>query len=92
MLSNEVWNFSYFFPASSPGENVEMIPNTTNQDHDAVESMDNIVADNEGKNLTSKISEPSIESETDSNNRDNCAKKYVPQNCSRGTWKNFVQG
>ena len=50
-----------FFPASSPGENLEMasvIPNPTNQDHDIVESLGNTVADSEGKILASKISDP----------------------------------
>ena len=74
--------FHIFFPVSSPGENVEMtsmIPNPSNQDHDAVESLGNIVADSEGKNLTSKISEPSIESETASDNGDNCATNTCPE-------------
>ena len=68
--------FIFFFPASSPGEHIEMtpmIPNTTNQDHDAVKSMDNIVADSDDKNLTVKISEPLVKSETASDNEDNCA-------------------
>ena len=48
-----------FFPASSPGENLELasvIPNPTNQDHDAVESLGKIAPDCEAKNLTIKIS------------------------------------
>ena len=54
--------FHISFPVSSLGKNLEM---------------DNIVADSEGKYLTSKISEPSIESETD--NGDNCATNTCPK-------------
>jgi hypothetical protein len=71
-----------FFPASSPRENLEMasvIPNPTDQDHDAVENLGEIAADSEGKYLTSKISEPSIESETAYDNGDNCAKNTCPE-------------
>ena len=81
--------FIFFFPASSPGENVEMMPTTTNQVHDVVESMDNIVADNEGKNLTSKISEPSIESETST---ENCATNTCPKTIQEVSEKIVTEG
>ena len=50
-----------------------VIPNPTNQDHDAVENLGEIAAKSGGENLTGEISEPSIESETASDNRDNSA-------------------
>ena len=68
--------FHIFFPVSSLGENLEMasvIPNPTNQDHEAVENLGEIAAKSGGENLTGEISEPSIESETASDNRENSA-------------------
>ena len=68
--------FHFFFPVSSLGENLEMasvIPNPTNQDHEAVENLGEIAAKSGGENLTGEISEPSIESETASDNRENSA-------------------
>ena len=56
-----------------------IIPNPTNQDHDAVESLGKIAPDCEAKNLTIKISEPSIESETAYDNGDNCATNTCPE-------------
>ena len=66
-----------------------MIPNTTNQDHDVVESMDNIVGDIEGKHLTSIISEPSTESETAS---DNGATNRCPETVQEVSEKTVSEG
>ena len=66
-----------------------MIPNTTNQ---AVESMDNIVADSEDKNLTGKISEPLVESETASDNEDNCATNTCPETVQEVSEKIVSEG
>ena len=87
--------FHIFFPASSPGEHIEMtpmIPNTTNQDHDAVKSMDNIVADSDDKNLTVKISEPLVKSETASDNEDNCATNTCPETIQEVSEKIVTEG
>ena len=66
------------------------IPNPTNQDHDAVESLGKIAADGEGQSLTSKISEPSIESETD--NGDNCATNTCPKTIQEVSEKTVSEG
>ena len=87
--------FIFFFPALSPGEHIEMtpmIPNTTNQDHDAVKSMDNIVADSDDKNLTVKISEPLVKSETASDNEENCATNTCPETIQEVSEKTLSEG
>ena len=84
-----------FFSVSRPGEDIEMeamSPNTTNQDHDAVKSMDNIVADSDDKNLTVKISEPLVKSETASDNEDNCATNTCPETVQEVSEKTVSEG
>ena len=47
-------NELHFFSVSRPGEDIEMeamSPNTTNQDHDAVKNLDEIVAENGFENM-----------------------------------------
>ena len=66
-----------------------MIPNTTNQDHDAVKSMDNIVADSDDKNLTVKISELLVKSETAS---DNGATNRCPETAQELSEKTVSEG
>merc|ERR1719203_586595 len=81
--------------ASSPGENLELasvIPNPTNQDHDAVESLGKIAPDCEAKNLTIKISEPSIESETAYDNGDNCPTNTCPEIVQEVSEKTVSEG
>ena len=66
-----------------------IIPNPTNQDHDAFESLGKIAADGDGQSLTSKISGPSIESETAS---DNGATNRCPETAQELSEKTVSEG
>ena len=69
-----------------------MIPNPTNQDHDTVKSLGEIAADSECQSLTNKVSEPSIENETTSDNGDNCATYTCPEAVQEVSEKTVSEG
>ena len=66
-----------------------VIPNPTNQDHDAVENLGEIAAKSGGENLTGEISETSIESETAS---DNGATNRCPETAQELSEKTVSEG
>ena len=66
-----------------------VIPNPTNQDHEAVENLGEIAAKSGGENLTGEISEASIESETAS---DNGATNTCPETVQEVSEKTVSEG
>ena len=64
----------FFFSVSRPGEDIEMepmSPKTTNQDHDIVQNLDEIVAKNGFENIEMAIMKPNPNDQSQEQKQEN---------------------